>query len=58
MGERAFRAEVTARTTAVRWEEAHPILGTGRRLLQLESDEACRPGLQELVHDPKGNSRL
>lgn len=53
VGERAFQAEVTAKTKAVRWEQAHQIPGTERNLLQPERDDAPRPGLQERVLGPK-----
>lgn len=53
VGERAFQAEVTARTKAVRWEQAHHVPGTERKLLQPEREDAPSPGPQELVFDPK-----
>lgn len=58
VGERAFQAEGVARTKAVRWEQAQQISGPETRLLYLESNKTPRPGLQELVLDPKGNGRL
>lgn len=57
MGERAFQAEGMARTKAPRWEQAHQIPETERRLLQLESNEALGPGLPELVFDPNAKGR-